>query len=58
MATPINQAAEAALAPLNKMLDAIYAWDEETDAFLSSTGDDDDIIVVQGVGEQIDEIRR
>jgi hypothetical protein len=28
------------------MLDAIYAWDEETDAFLSSTSDDDDIIVV------------
>ncbi|MFA5607603.1 MAG: hypothetical protein WDA07_10495 [Leucobacter sp.] len=46
MATPINQAAEAALAPLNKMLDAIYAWDEETDVFLSSTDDDDDIIVV------------
>ena len=47
MATPpINPAAEAALAPLNRMLDAIYAWDEETDAFLSSTSDDDDIIVV------------
>ncbi len=47
MATPPNNpAAEAALAPLNTMLDAIYAWDEETDAFLSSTSDDEDIIVV------------
>lgn len=46
MTPPFNPAAEAALAPLNRMLDAIYAWDEETDAFLSSTSDDDDIIVV------------
>lgn len=47
MATsPNNPAAEAALGPLNQMLDAIYAWEAETDAFVSSSDPDEDIIVV------------
>lgn len=47
MATPPNNAAaETALRPLNKLLDAIYAWETETDAFTSSTDPDEDIIVM------------